>query len=206
LLVGAAAASVFPGATANFPILDGATREMVALGDRIFHGQVGGATCMTCHGASGKGSTLGPDLTTNKWLWSDGSFKGIAKTISDGVMQPKDYRSPMPPQGGAQLTDSQVLAVAAYVWSLSQMNRSPAPSAALRRELSIHGFVVTPGAATAEVWIQPDKETSLGVFSVLTDDTGKNLWACLAPVPGRGGHARSCESSSGLSSYFPCNS
>jgi glucose/arabinose dehydrogenase/mono/diheme cytochrome c family protein len=108
------------GAAANLPIPDGATRDMLALGDRIFHGQVGGATCMTCHGASGKGSSLGPDLTSNKWLWSDGSFKGIAKTISDGVMQPKHYRSPMPPMGGAQLTDDQVLAVAAYVWSLGQ--------------------------------------------------------------------------------------
>jgi mono/diheme cytochrome c family protein len=109
-------------AAANLRIPDGATREMVALGDRIFHGQVGGATCMTCHGATGKGSSLGPDLTSNKWLWSDGSFKGIAKTISDGVIQPKRYRSPMPPMGGAQLTDDQVLAVAAYVWSLSQVN------------------------------------------------------------------------------------
>jgi mono/diheme cytochrome c family protein len=63
---------------------------------------------------------VGPDLTSNKWLWSDGSFKGISKTITDGVMQPKHYRSPMPPMGGAQLTDDQVLAVAAYVWSLSQ--------------------------------------------------------------------------------------
>jgi mono/diheme cytochrome c family protein len=93
---------------------------MVALGERIFHGEVGGATCMTCHGANGKGSSLGPDLVSNKWMWSDGSFKGIAKTIADGVMQPKRYRSAMPPMGGSQLTDDQVLAVAAYLWSLNQ--------------------------------------------------------------------------------------
>jgi hypothetical protein len=43
---------------------------------------------------------------------------GIAKTITTGVPQPKDYRSPMPPMGGAQLTPDQVSAVAAYVWSL----------------------------------------------------------------------------------------
>jgi mono/diheme cytochrome c family protein len=97
----------------------GATQEMVALGDRIYHGQVGGAACAGCHGASGKGTPLGPDLTDTKWLWSDGSYSGIAKTITDGVMQPKEYRSPMPPMGGAQLTNDQVSAVAAYVWALS---------------------------------------------------------------------------------------
>jgi glucose/arabinose dehydrogenase/mono/diheme cytochrome c family protein len=106
-------------ATARAHVPEGATREMVALGDRIYHGQVGGATCTGCHGASGRGSPLGPDLTDKKWLWSDGSYAGIAKTITDGVMQPKQYRSPMPPLGGAQLTADQISALAAYVWGLS---------------------------------------------------------------------------------------
>jgi mono/diheme cytochrome c family protein len=92
---------------------------MVALGDRIYHGQVAGAPCAGCHGASAKGTPLGPDLTANKWLWSDGSYSGITKTITDGVPQPKQYRSPMPPMGGAQLTPDQLSAVAAYVWALS---------------------------------------------------------------------------------------
>jgi hypothetical protein len=39
--------------------------------------------------------------------------------FADGVMQPKQYRSPMPPAGGAQLTADQTFAVAADVWSLS---------------------------------------------------------------------------------------
>jgi mono/diheme cytochrome c family protein len=52
-------------------------------------------------------------------LWSDGSYAGIKKTITDGVPQPKQYRSPMPAMGGAQLTPEQVSAVAAYVYSLS---------------------------------------------------------------------------------------
>ncbi len=104
---------------AGLSVPPGATQETVALGDRVYHGQVGGASCAGCHGASGKGSPLGPDLTDQKWLWSDGSYPGIAKTITDGVMQPKEYRSPMPPMGGAQLTADQVSAVAAYVWTLS---------------------------------------------------------------------------------------
>ena len=92
---------------------------MVALGDRIYHGQVGGASCAGCHGSDGKGTPLGPDLTDTKYLWNDGSWAGITKTITDGVPQPKEYRSPMPPMGGAQLTDDQVKALAAYVWSMS---------------------------------------------------------------------------------------
>jgi hypothetical protein len=43
---------------------------------------------------------------------------GSGNADMTGVPQPKDYRSPMPPMGGAQLTPDQVSAVAAYVWSL----------------------------------------------------------------------------------------
>ena len=107
------------GKAASVPVPRGATAKMVALGDRIYHGQVGGAACVGCHGDSGEGTPLGPALTGKKWLWSDGSLAGIKKTITEGVAQPKQYRSPMPPKGGAQLTPEQVSAVAAYVWSLS---------------------------------------------------------------------------------------
>lgn len=92
---------------------------MVALGDRIYHGQVGGAPCAGCHGPDATGSPLGPSLTSRKWLWSDGSYAGISKIIRDGVPTPKQYRSPMPAMGGAELTPDQLAAVAAYVWALS---------------------------------------------------------------------------------------
>jgi mono/diheme cytochrome c family protein len=112
--------------TANLPVPEGATKEMVALGERIYHGQVGGATCSGCHGADATGTVLGPDLSDTAWLWSDGSYPAIAKTITEGVPQPKQFRSPMPPMGGAQLTANQVSAVAAYIWALS--HRVPATS------------------------------------------------------------------------------
>jgi glucose/arabinose dehydrogenase/mono/diheme cytochrome c family protein len=105
----------------------GATAEMVALGERIYHGQVGHAACTGCHGASGGGSPLGPSLTGQKWSWSDGSWAGIRKTITDGVPQPKNYRSPMPGNGGAQLTADQVSALAAYVWTLGHRGTAGAP-------------------------------------------------------------------------------
>ena len=106
-------------AARNLPVPESATREIVALGERIYRGQVGGAACTGCHGENGEGTPLGPPLTGKKWLWSDGSYAGIKKTITEGVSQPKEYRSPMPPMGGAQLTPEQVSAVAAYVWALS---------------------------------------------------------------------------------------
>jgi mono/diheme cytochrome c family protein len=107
------------GGAANLPVPAGATQQMVALGERIFLGQVGGATCTGCHGGDAKGTPLGPDLTDSQWLWGDGSFASIAKTITNGVPQPKQYRSPMPPMGGAQLSSDQVSALAAYIWALS---------------------------------------------------------------------------------------
>jgi len=109
--------------TASLPVPNGATKEMIVLGDRIYHGQVGGATCTGCHGAAGTGTALGPNLTDTQWLWGDGSYPSIAKTITAGVPEPKQYRSPMPPMGGAQLTPDQVSAVAAYIWGLS--HRAP---------------------------------------------------------------------------------
>src|SRR5579871_2340571 len=105
--------------TADLKVPPGASREMVALGDRIFHGQVAGATCTGCHGGDAKGTPLGPDLTSQQWLWGDGSYAAIKKIITEGVPQPKQYRSPMPPMGGAQLSPEQVAAVSAYVWALS---------------------------------------------------------------------------------------
>ncbi len=105
--------------TAGASVPEGTTREMVALGERVYRGQAGGAACTGCHGESGKGSPLGPDLTGKKWLWSDGSYAGIKKSITEGVSQPKQYRGPMPAMGGAQLTADQVSALAAYVLSLS---------------------------------------------------------------------------------------
>jgi glucose/arabinose dehydrogenase/mono/diheme cytochrome c family protein len=105
----------------NGPVPPGTTRQRVVLGKRIYLGQIGAASCTGCHGENAEGTPLGPPLAgkNKKWLWSDGSYDGIAKTITDGVAQPEDYRSPMPPMGGAQLTPDQVRAVAAYIWSLS---------------------------------------------------------------------------------------
>ncbi len=95
------------------------TPQMIALGDSIFHGQVGGGTCSACHGQDAKGTAVAPDLTDQQWLNGDGSYDFMVRTITDGVPKPKQHPAPMPPKGGAPLTDDQVKAVAAYEYSLS---------------------------------------------------------------------------------------
>jgi len=57
---------------------------------------------------------LGPDLTSGQWLWGDGSLAAIAHTITVGVPHPRKYGAPMPPMGGAELSSSELSAVAAY--------------------------------------------------------------------------------------------
>jgi mono/diheme cytochrome c family protein len=104
------------------PTLPGATPAQVVLGDRVFHGRVGGAPCAGCHGSDAKGSPLGPDLTSSHWLWGDGSLASITKIITDGAPHPKQYPGVMPPMGGAQLSPDEVSAVAAYVWALSHQS------------------------------------------------------------------------------------
>jgi glucose/arabinose dehydrogenase/mono/diheme cytochrome c family protein len=97
----------------------GATRDQIALGERIFHGEVDGGTCGGCHGANAKGTSVGPDLTSTHWIWGDGSLGSIEEIISMGVPNPKVYPGVMPPKGGANLSASDVDAVAAYVWAIS---------------------------------------------------------------------------------------
>lgn len=106
------------GKEAALPVPPGATAEQVALGRKVFHGEAGGATCSGCHGSNGVGTPVGPDLTTGKWLWGDGSLASLAKTITDGVPEPKEHPGAMPPMGGVTLSQDNLNAAAAYVWAL----------------------------------------------------------------------------------------
>jgi glucose/arabinose dehydrogenase/cytochrome c5 len=110
---GSAASSSAPD-SANLPTPAGATSAQVSAGAKLFASQ----TCTGCHGSDGKGTPLGPDLTTGKSLWGDGSLASIKKTIQDGVPTPKQYRQAMPAMGGAQLSAEQLQDVSAYVWAI----------------------------------------------------------------------------------------
>ena len=105
-------------ATPDLPVPPDATKDQVALGDRIFHGEADNGTCSGCHGSDAKGTSVGPDLTNGIWVWGDGSLGAITKTVTDGVPRPRNYTGVMPPKGGAQLSDADVAAVSAYVWAI----------------------------------------------------------------------------------------
>jgi len=111
----AAAAPAAPAA----PAPAGANAAQVALGDKIYHGQASGGACAGCHGSDGGGTSFGANLKAHTYLWSDGSIAGIRKTIAEGVATPKQSDGVMPPKGGSDLSDSDLDAVAAYVWTLA---------------------------------------------------------------------------------------
>ena len=97
------------------------TPAMVALGDSIFHA----ATCVRCHGADAKGRTNGPSLLGPTFMHVNGTYDDYVRVIMAGVpaadIKDTTHHLAMRPRGGGQvpLTDDQVKAVAAYVYSLS---------------------------------------------------------------------------------------
>jgi mono/diheme cytochrome c family protein len=97
------------------------TPANIAMGDSLFNG--GG--CQNCHGRGGVGAQNGPALNGAKWLQlKTGSFDEIVGVITTGVpaaaVKDSTHRRAMPARGGRMaLTDPQVQAVAAYVYTLS---------------------------------------------------------------------------------------
>ena len=96
----------------------GVTAAMVQEGQLVY---AGAGICAACHGPDATGA-IGPDLTDAEWLIGDGGYEGLVAQILEGVSA-AEATNPlgaiMPPKGGAALTDAQVRAVAAYVWTLS---------------------------------------------------------------------------------------
>lgn len=109
-----AAAAAPAAADMNLPA--GVTAAMVTEGQGIF---MGAGICFTCHMEGGVGGPLAPNLTDDEWLNIDGSYESIVRNIMTGVPEPKEYPGLMLPKGGTAITDEQVRAVGAYVWTLS---------------------------------------------------------------------------------------
>jgi len=107
------------GATQDESLPEGVTPEMVSEGKGIYAG-VG--LCYVCHGGDGTGMPgMGANLTDDEWVQADGSFEGIVRTVMAGVDVDKSTTGvAMPPKGGSSITDDQVKAVAAYVYTLSK--------------------------------------------------------------------------------------
>ena len=68
---------IHPDAVREAPLPPGATQAQVDLGEKVFSGEVAGATCAGCHGTGGIGTPVGPNLTSGKWLWGDGSLASL---------------------------------------------------------------------------------------------------------------------------------
>jgi mono/diheme cytochrome c family protein len=94
---------------------EGVTPAMIEEGAKVFKGA---GLCAACHGVSATGG--GPSLADTAWLHSKGTFDEIVRQITAGVPQAQAKGGMMmPPRGGSAISDAQVRAVAAYVWSLS---------------------------------------------------------------------------------------
>lgn len=96
-----------------------ASAEALEAGEEVFTGK---GLCYTCHGSDGTGTQLGPDLTDGEWLNLDPppTQDKIETVVREGVQEPVEHAAPMPPMGGAQLTDEEVTNVSAYVYQMSQ--------------------------------------------------------------------------------------
>lgn len=118
-LVGFALIGAAPARAQTDSLPAGVTTEMVEAGEAIFAGD---GNCWACHGQDATGARgVGPDLTDDAWWHSDGSYEAIVRQILTGVSRDRArnaFGAEMPPRGGSRITDEQVRAVAAYVWSL----------------------------------------------------------------------------------------
>ena len=95
----------------------GVTVEMAREGQEIFHGE---GICVTCHLRGGEGGPLAPSLTDATWLNIDGEYESIVDIVMTGVPQPVEHPGQMLARAGTSITDDQVRAVAAYVYTLSR--------------------------------------------------------------------------------------
>ena len=96
---------------------EGVTVAMAQEGQDIFHGE---GVCVTCHLREGVGGPLAPDLTDDIWLNIDGEYESMVNIIMTGVPTPQEHPGQMLARAGTSITDDQVRAVAAYVYTLSR--------------------------------------------------------------------------------------
>ncbi len=97
---------------------DGVTPEKIAQGETLF----AEVNCTVCHGPGAKGLPgMTGDLTDGEWSNVEGgTYESLIGVISSGLSADKTGAMPMPEQGGQSLTDEQVQALAAYLWSVNQ--------------------------------------------------------------------------------------
>ncbi|MBA2291027.1 MAG: cytochrome c [Gemmatimonadales bacterium] len=96
----------------------------LALGRKLFESK---GLCFSCHGKDGEG-LLGPatKLAGRKFTHTTGSVAELVALIKAGITADHSVsKQVMPARGGSRITDSEVVAVAAYVRHLN--SASPIP-------------------------------------------------------------------------------
>ena len=96
----------------SLPVPLGFSKEHVAHGDRVFHGEAAGGRCSSCHGWDARGTPIGNDLTTGMYIWADGSVNGIKRVLKHNMS--------IAPGMDGDLKPEDVEAVAVYVWALGR--------------------------------------------------------------------------------------
>ena len=94
------------------------TEESIEAGRTLF----AEAGCQNCHGADATGvAGMTSDLTDGEWrVVEDGAFGGLVTAITNGLGADRTGGVPMPAMGGADLSEDQINALAAYVWSMNR--------------------------------------------------------------------------------------
>ena len=91
---------------------------IVVEGKKLFHDE---AHCFHCHGKNGAGTFFGPSLSDGRRInLKTASYEEINRLIHTGVPKPKHHLGAMPPMGGASLSEDQIRALAAYVFTLDR--------------------------------------------------------------------------------------
>ena len=101
--------------------------------------------CVPCHGASGEGNTIGPNLTDNYWIHG-GEIKDVYTIIKEGV----------PAKGmiswKSQLSPTEIRDVSTYILSLQGSNppNAKAPQGTLKGEAPAAEVITEEAAPTEE--------------------------------------------------------
>jgi mono/diheme cytochrome c family protein len=117
LLVVALTCMAAAPAAAQAKLPAGVTPAMIAKGKTVFTTT---GLCFACHGMDAKGM-VGPNLTDQTWIHGKGTYPEIVQIVTTGIPVEKTTlgKGAMAPKGGSQISEDDVKAVSAYVWSLS---------------------------------------------------------------------------------------
>lgn len=117
---GAASQTPAPSEPTPTPPVETGNAERLVLGREAYQE----AMCSMCHGAEGRGNSMGPDLTSAARVHSDGSVEGILAVLEAGVpkgeiVNPR-FGMAMPSAKEIVADPDRLRALAEYVASLSK--------------------------------------------------------------------------------------